>query len=136
MRGCSNLRSIQLGNKLCNNKNALDEDDDDVRADTTCTAPNILEKVVCIQNNFLAQCPKPRSIDLSPLGNVSSIGGYFMKDCKGLESLDLAPLSKLPPIHICEPTRLLSTSDAASCLKKTKAVVDGNQVNILEPGGM
>jgi hypothetical protein len=43
-------------------------------------------------------CSKLKSIDLSPLKNVTSIPRNFLADCTSLEYVDLSPLKKVKTI--------------------------------------
>ncbi len=57
-----------------------------------------LSNLESIGNDFMNNCENLKSIDLSPLSNIKSIGNNFMMNCNSLENIDLSPLSNLESI--------------------------------------
>ena len=57
-----------------------------------------LENIRSIGNNFMYFCTELETINLEPLSNVKSIGNNFMSYCESLENIDLTCLSKVTSI--------------------------------------
>ena len=52
-----------------------------------------------VPDYFLSWCSTLRSIDLTQLRDITSIGYGFLFECSSLTALDLAPLSKVTSIN-------------------------------------
>ena len=67
--------------------------------------------VTCTPTYFLAWCIGLKSIDLSPLSQVTVIQGHFLSGCVGLTSIDLSPFCKVTEVYesfLAECTSLAS----------------------------
>ena len=63
-----------------------------------CIDLSPLLNITSIGGYFLYNCVELTDIDLSPLSNVTSIGGDFLYNCNELTNIDLSPLSKVRSI--------------------------------------
>ena len=85
-----------------------------------------LKNLQSIGGFFLAQCTGVESVNLSKLKNLQSMGGYFMFECEGLGSVDFSELKNLRSVGNSFMSGCVSLKSVdLSELKNLRSVGDG-----------
>ena len=85
-----------------------------------------LLQVTAVQDSFLQGCSGLRNVDLSPLSQVTVIQSFFLSRCKGLTTIDLTPLSRVCEIGECFADECISLTSIDLAPLSNVTVIGGS----------